>query len=154
MTGGHGHVTPRPDGAKARCGGPALCGECAKELAAQTAGRPSPGGEPVTVYASIGNSDDKLSQQRWHEFWVAFRNAVTEAAARVHGEWLSIGCAPYQNACICADIPAAKVADLKACLAELAADFRQDSIAWAEARTEFIGPEHGQAGRLRGRGRR
>ncbi len=31
---GHGHVTPRPDGAKARCGGPALCPECARELAA------------------------------------------------------------------------------------------------------------------------
>jgi hypothetical protein len=35
---GHGHVTPRPDGAKARCGGPALCHECARELA--ETGRP------------------------------------------------------------------------------------------------------------------
>jgi hypothetical protein len=31
---GHGHVTPNPDGVKARCGGPALCGVCAKEQAA------------------------------------------------------------------------------------------------------------------------
>lgn len=30
---GHGHVTPNPDGSKARCGGPALCGVCARELA-------------------------------------------------------------------------------------------------------------------------
>lgn len=29
----HGHVTPNPDGSKARCGGPALCAECAMELA-------------------------------------------------------------------------------------------------------------------------
>ncbi len=29
---GHGHVTPLPTGAKARCGGPALCPECAREL--------------------------------------------------------------------------------------------------------------------------
>lgn len=28
---GHGHVRPRPDGAKARCGGPALCAECKAE---------------------------------------------------------------------------------------------------------------------------
>jgi hypothetical protein len=25
---GHGHAWPRPDGAKARCGGPGLCVEC------------------------------------------------------------------------------------------------------------------------------
>ena len=31
MTGGHGHVTPRPDGARARCGGPGICAACAKE---------------------------------------------------------------------------------------------------------------------------
>lgn len=30
---GHGHVYPRPDGVKARCGGPALCSQCARELA-------------------------------------------------------------------------------------------------------------------------
>ena len=30
---GHGHVRPRPDGVKARCGGPALCGVCARERA-------------------------------------------------------------------------------------------------------------------------
>ena len=29
----HGHVTPRDDGAKARCGGPAICGDCALEYA-------------------------------------------------------------------------------------------------------------------------
>jgi hypothetical protein len=30
---GHGHVVPNPDGSKARCGGPAICSECARELA-------------------------------------------------------------------------------------------------------------------------
>lgn len=30
---GHGHVFPRPDGVRARCGGPAMCSECAKDLA-------------------------------------------------------------------------------------------------------------------------
>jgi len=28
---GHGHVNPRPDGIKARCGGPGLCMECSLE---------------------------------------------------------------------------------------------------------------------------
>ena len=31
---GHGHVRPRPDGAKAGCGGPGLCKVCAREQAA------------------------------------------------------------------------------------------------------------------------
>lgn len=30
---GHGHVFPRPDGVKARCGGPAMCHVCAADLA-------------------------------------------------------------------------------------------------------------------------
>src|SRR5689334_18771042 len=30
---GHGHVYPRPDGVKARCGGPSLCSECARDYA-------------------------------------------------------------------------------------------------------------------------
>ena len=28
---GHGHVWPRPDGSRMRCGGPAICSECAKD---------------------------------------------------------------------------------------------------------------------------
>lgn len=30
---GHGHVNPRPDGLRARCGGPGLCADCTKEAA-------------------------------------------------------------------------------------------------------------------------
>ena len=30
---GHGHVWNRPDGLKARCGGPSMCRECALDLA-------------------------------------------------------------------------------------------------------------------------
>lgn len=29
----HGHVTPRPDGYKANCGGPEKCARCAREWA-------------------------------------------------------------------------------------------------------------------------
>jgi hypothetical protein len=34
---GHGHVNPNPDGSKARCGGPAICPVCARELGAEQA---------------------------------------------------------------------------------------------------------------------
>lgn len=30
---GHGHVWPRPDGSVARCGGPGLCPQCARDEA-------------------------------------------------------------------------------------------------------------------------
>ena len=34
ITQAHGHVTPNPDGSKARCGGPGMCFECSKEALA------------------------------------------------------------------------------------------------------------------------
>jgi Lar family restriction alleviation protein len=34
---GHGHVFPRPDGVKAKCGGPAVCAVCAVDLVKQKA---------------------------------------------------------------------------------------------------------------------
>ena len=36
MIGGHGHVIPRADGMRARCGGPMLCAQCAGELSDYT----------------------------------------------------------------------------------------------------------------------
>lgn len=37
---GHGWVNPRPDGAKARCGGPGICGECSAEQIAAVGSEP------------------------------------------------------------------------------------------------------------------
>ena len=37
---GHGHVWARPDGVKARCGGPALCADCAMDDVMSRVGRP------------------------------------------------------------------------------------------------------------------
>jgi hypothetical protein len=39
---GHGHVHPRPDGMKARCGGPGLCSECSKDFAREHLQPPDP----------------------------------------------------------------------------------------------------------------
>lgn len=39
---GHGHVFPRPDGARARCGGPALCGSCRADAARKSADETAP----------------------------------------------------------------------------------------------------------------
>jgi hypothetical protein len=103
--------------------------------------------DPVTVYISIGNSDDKLTQAEWHRFYVTVARAIRRAtgsveAPTVHGQWVSEPASAWQNACWCIEPPAlaASVELLKLRLAEIAAEFGQDSIAWAEAPvTEFIG---------------
>jgi hypothetical protein len=89
---------------------------------------------------SIGNSDDKLTQAEWADFWGCTKVAVNSHADRILGEWLSAPASPWQNACTAFEIVPERAAILRANLARLAAQFRQDSVAWAEARTEFIAP--------------
>lgn len=95
----------------------------------------------MIVYVSIGNSDDKLTQSEWAQF-VSRTTSLVEGAALIHGRWLSEPSSAYQNACWCIDVHDEPngVEWLRGALARLAADFRQDSIAWAEAPvTEFLG---------------
>lgn len=101
-----------------------------------------------TVYISIGNSDDKLSQADWASFVLdvdrAFEAAVRYEGARVHGRWYSLPHEPWQNACWCAEWHpdlAHIVEALKRKLACVARMYGQDSIAWAVAETEFIKPD-------------
>jgi hypothetical protein len=58
MNVGHGHVFPRADGNKARCGGPAMCSECARDLArknAQSLDSMKLSGEPTFVKLRLFN---------------------------------------------------------------------------------------------------
>lgn len=96
--------------------------------------------ESLTVYASIGNSDDKLTQAQWAEFHEIFAALIRKAADRVYGDWHSLPNSPWQNACLAFEIGAQSAARLKAALADLAAEYRQDCVAWAVAATEFVGP--------------
>jgi hypothetical protein len=96
----------------------------------------------MAVYISIGNSDDKLTQNEWSSFYAATDLVVRRGAHQVHGAWVSPATDPWQNACWCIETmpDPASVEHLKMRLAETAATFRQDSIAWAEApKTEFLG---------------
>lgn len=91
----------------------------------------------LTVYISIGNSDDKLSQAEWSTFHSAVDQVIRRGAHRVHGAWLSPSADPWQNACWCIEIESSIW--LRGQLANLARAYEQDSIAWAEAPvTEFL----------------
>jgi hypothetical protein len=92
----------------------------------------------VTVYVSIGNSDDKLGQAEWAAFAATVRGAVHDWAAEIHGEWVSLPWSSYQNACWCIEVAGHSVDPLKRTLSAHAKKYRQNSIAWAPAVTEFI----------------
>ena len=98
----------------------------------------------LTVYASIGNSDDKLSQQRWSVYAQSFVSTIHRHVSprylpgQVHGIWYSAPDAPWQNACVCFEATPEQAALVRQDLEELRKHQEQDSIAWAVARTEFI----------------
>lgn len=99
-----------------------------------------------TYYVSIGNSDDKLSQRQWCEFVQAVEE-VLEKCFQFHGIWFSRPDAAWQNACWCCQSPGEgwntrSYYDARRKLRELAAEFNQDSITWAEAYTDFLTPQH------------
>lgn len=101
--------------------------------------RKDPPMDTVTVYVSIGNSDDKLPQREWSDFAEEFANVIAGLALRVHGVWFSEPSAPFQNACVCAEVCPVDVNDLKAALTATREEFRQESVAWAVvSKTEFI----------------
>lgn len=90
-----------------------------------------------TIYISIGNSDDKLTQAEWAHFYGSVTDWIDEYATAVHGRWASEPTSPYQNACWCIEVNEGAWR-LREGLAHVADTFRQDSIAWAPATTEFI----------------
>jgi hypothetical protein len=94
----------------------------------------------ITVYVTIGNTDDKLPQVYWAAFAGSVLGAVRRTAQHIHGEWVSLPLSSRQNACFCADIDENQAAPLRAELANLAGMYQQDSIAWATATAEFIHP--------------
>lgn len=93
---------------------------------------------PVTVYLSIGNSDDKLTQAEWSQFVVEMIARVV-SIGHTHGAWFSLPHTPYQNACWCVEYATADdLAEAREVTVEIREKYRQDSVAWATASTEFL----------------
>lgn len=92
----------------------------------------------VTIYISIGNSDDKLTQVQWSKFWVQMAVEVV-SIGKTHGAWFSNPVGGFQNACWCVEFASAEEAEgAKAIAAEVGREYQQDSVAWAVAETEFV----------------
>lgn len=83
------------------------------------------------VYVTIGNSDDKLTQERWAAFVQHVRDFTNGVANVVHGEWFSLPNARRQNMCICIETNMNGVVDLRHGLSLCAQVYKQESIAMA-----------------------
>jgi len=93
----------------------------------------------AVLYASIGNSDDKLSQAEWAEYVTEFRRILRNYAEEIHGEWYSAAESAYQNVCMAIVVLPEDIDKLRDKLTSLREDFEQNAIAWAVApETEFI----------------
>ncbi len=98
---------------------------------------------PITAYVSIGNTDGKLSHAEWSNFYDFTSELLTDVGltTQVFGAWHSLPATPYVNACWAVQIPAVHVDSVKGALRVLARKFRQDTIAFAVAETEFLSSE-------------
>jgi hypothetical protein len=94
----------------------------------------------TTVYISIGNSDDKLTQAEWAHFVSDVDGLINGYASTKHGRWFSLTDDPWQNACWCIEVSEKAQMFLRDALANSARAYGQDSIAWAVADTSFIRP--------------
>lgn len=95
----------------------------------------------ITVYVSIGNSDDKLTQVQWAEYVERVNNAIRYPVdVQVHGWWFSHSVSQYQNTCWCFEVASQSTAmDLQEELTIIRSSYGQDSVAWAVVSgTEFI----------------
>lgn len=95
--------------------------------------------EPLTVFASIKNDGDLLSQPRWHAMQLKVRQRIMNYAGPVHGEWFTAPISPYQGMCLSFEVTGTAAETLKAELRKAAADFGV-SVKWSEALTEFLSP--------------
>jgi hypothetical protein len=94
----------------------------------------------VSIYVSIGNSDDKLTQKEWSEFCNDLHTEIIAFRGSIHGRWFSASSDIYQNACICFEISDSNAKRLKGALKVLARQYGQDWIAWAEAELTKLEP--------------
>lgn len=94
-----------------------------------------------SIYVVIGNSDDKLSQERWAIFIKDIDVAVQGMAKHVHGVFFAAPNSPFQNACWSIIIDETDVEYVQRRLSHLASKYSQQSIVWADAETTFLAPK-------------
>jgi hypothetical protein len=83
-----------------------------------------------TIYATVGNSDDRLGQARWSSFTDVFVTTIRTCASEIYGVWWSLPDSPWQNCCVGFAIDDTAMTPLMEKLADLREHYEQDAIAW------------------------
>lgn len=92
-----------------------------------------------TITIQIGNTDDKLSQERWSAFYIATLDACLSHGDQVHFSGHSEPDARWQNACfVVVTVSEPQYNNLRRKVAQIRWKFDQDSVAWTEGSTVFI----------------
>lgn len=91
-----------------------------------------------TVTIQIGNSDDKLSQKRWSEYWSEVCGNISDFEIDQHFSASSHGYAPWQNHCWVMVIKESDIPSLINRLTDVRKQFEQESIAITIGETQFI----------------
>lgn len=108
----------------------------------------------TTVHIAIGNSDNKLTQAEWANFYKdvdalveEFTGLVSEGTdtqwRELYGRWMSAAVDSRQSACWAFVPPPQGTVDRKEFvtrLSRIAFLYRQDSIAWNESVSQMVWP--------------
>lgn len=92
----------------------------------------------MTITLQIGNSDDKLTQERWAQFVECCQDAVQRFCKAVHFFAASEGSKRWQNAVWVVEIDCAGAFMLQKAIIKIRSDYNQDSAAWTIGHTLFI----------------
>ena len=91
-----------------------------------------------TIVVSIGNSDNKLTQQKWADFIVDVDYEFGLWVNQYYFNGGSNGCAPYQNWTLSGEIDERLVEPLLSALTEIKLNYNQESIAIVIGDTQLI----------------
>jgi hypothetical protein len=94
-----------------------------------------------TIIIQIGNSDNKLTQEEWHNFVYEVNDLICTTADKIYFAGGPSNYSLYQNAAWITEyrkISKMRLDIFSSKLKELKEKYKQDSIAWTEGITTFI----------------
>jgi hypothetical protein len=95
--------------------------------------------QKITVCLQIGNSDDKLTQKEWSEYYDKVDATIDfYTSVRIHFSGSSAPTAPWQNFCWVFEIDQDFYGDMLQEITDIRERFRQDAVAVLSGQVEFI----------------